>query len=417
MNPLATYLLKVSLAITVVYIAYILFLRKRAAFKLNRTFLLGGLLLSFIIPVVPVTLTSRATPEVNQLLDFNALPLEGAYSTITQTSLQYLPWLSFAYLVGVVVALVPLIHSILWIHSTRKQSSTAIVHGQRAFIGSPLPFSFFGQMFLPSPQIHPAIVDHEHAHIEQKHWIDLIIIELACVVLWFNPIIYLYRRAVVLQHEYLADEAAVSKHGEETYLTTMVSQLSPMLPAFTHFHSKSIKQRITMITQPQSSSKAVYWITLPLVAILFTGFVNYKTVITDPTPNLQGAPSIPPVDLTKVKPGGAGFGIRMHPVLQKEVMHTGIDFILPIGEPVVATLDGVVVESSFDELRGNFITIRHNDTFSTSYFHLDQNVVKTGQRVKQGQTIGQVGNTGNSTGPHLHYEVRKNGVAVEPLVR
>jgi len=106
--------------------------------------------------------------------------------------------------------------------------------------------------------------------------------------------------------------------------------------------------------------------------------------------------------------------MRMHPVLGVARLHTGIDFQSPEGEIVKSTADGIVIENTFDANRGQFVLIKHGDPFSTSYSHLQSATVKVGDEVKTGQTIGYVGNTGLSKGVHLHYEVLKNGEAVDP---
>lgn len=95
--------------------------------------------------------------------------------------------------------------------------------------------------------------------------------------------------------------------------------------------------------------------------------------------------------------------------------HRAIDYAAPIGTPIRATADGIVTFAGRDGPYGNKITIRHNGTYSTNYCHQSKFAVKKGQRVSQGQVIGYVGTTGYSTGPHLHYEMVKNGVKIDPL--
>jgi murein DD-endopeptidase MepM/ murein hydrolase activator NlpD len=97
-------------------------------------------------------------------------------------------------------------------------------------------------------------------------------------------------------------------------------------------------------------------------------------------------------------------------------MHKGLDFAAPTGTPIYAAGDGVVERANRFGAYGNYIRIRHNDTFKTAYAHLNgfAKGIRKGTRVKQGQVIGYVGNTGRSTGPHLHYEVIKNGQKVNP---
>ncbi len=113
----------------------------------------------------------------------------------------------------------------------------------------------------------------------------------------------------------------------------------------------------------------------------------------------------------------SGYGSRVHPVLGYTRMHEGIDFGAPIGTPILAAGDGVVARASVMGGYGNVVDIDHDGTWSTRYGHISRFApgLRPGDRVKQGDVIAFVGNTGRSTGPHLHYEVRRNGQAINPL--
>lgn len=108
---------------------------------------------------------------------------------------------------------------------------------------------------------------------------------------------------------------------------------------------------------------------------------------------------------------------RKHPVLGYTRAHKGVDFRAPTGTPIPAAGAGRVVARSFNRGHGNYVKIRHNGSFETLYAHMSRFAknVKVGTNVKQGQIIGYAGSTGISTGPHLHYEIIKNGVHVNPM--
>ena len=108
------------------------------------------------------------------------------------------------------------------------------------------------------------------------------------------------------------------------------------------------------------------------------------------------------------------FGMRKHPIDGFNKMHQGTDFAAPLGTPIMASGDGVVKKAGWCGGGGNCVKIRHNSTYQTVYAHMSKFArgIKKGVRVKQGQTIGYVGSTGKSTGPHLHYEVIVNGKKV-----
>ena len=111
----------------------------------------------------------------------------------------------------------------------------------------------------------------------------------------------------------------------------------------------------------------------------------------------------------------SGFGYRISPFTGLRQMHEGVDISNRIGTPVIAPADGLVTNIGREWGFGKILVISHGFGFTTRYGHLDRINVKIGQRVKRGQKIAEMGSTGRSTGPHLHYEVRMNGVPVNPM--
>ena len=127
--------------------------------------------------------------------------------------------------------------------------------------------------------------------------------------------------------------------------------------------------------------------------------------------NIRGFLLRTPVDGARVT---SGFGMRMHPLLGYTRMHQGIDFGVPTGTPVYAAGDGVVEEARWAGGYGRWLKLRHSGGWETAYGHLSGWVVHAGAHVRQGQVIAYSGSTGESTGPHLHYEVIKAGVKINP---
>ena len=111
----------------------------------------------------------------------------------------------------------------------------------------------------------------------------------------------------------------------------------------------------------------------------------------------------------------SGFGFRTNPFTTLTQMHEGLDIANRIGTPVIAPSDGIVSDTGKDSAYGNFIVISHGFGINSRFLHLSKILVRPGQRVKRGDKIAEVGTTGKSTGPHLHYEVRVNGIPVNPL--
>ncbi|MGY3932293.1 cell wall endopeptidase [Aeromonas encheleia] len=105
---------------------------------------------------------------------------------------------------------------------------------------------------------------------------------------------------------------------------------------------------------------------------------------------------------------------RLHPVTGKIRPHNGIDYVAPVGTPIMAAGSGSVVAAGYNQFNGNYVFIKHAGNYVTKYLHLSKRTVNKGQRVKQGQTIGNLGGTGRVTGPHLHYEFVVGGVHKNP---
>jgi hypothetical protein len=293
-------------------------------------------------------------------------------------------------------------------------------------------FSFFTLIFIPKLESNPLIIEHEKIHVLHYHWIDLLFAEIASLLLWFNPFMIFYKRAIKVQHEYLADACTVAKgNSVDEYLTCMLQTIqheNSFEPISPFYYSNTLKKRIIMITKnkTQTPFSAGYTLLLPVIGLLLFAF-SERSTSSLPEQALPGAqvvntliydadenkPSIAPVDMSKVTAGSA-YGQRINPLTKKQQMHTGIDFTLPEGEAVMATADGIISESAYNDSRGNYIHIKHSDVYSTQYIHLKSSVVKAGDNITKGQTIGYVGNTGLSVGPHLHYEVLKNGQLVDP---
>jgi murein DD-endopeptidase MepM/ murein hydrolase activator NlpD len=132
---------------------------------------------------------------------------------------------------------------------------------------------------------------------------------------------------------------------------------------------------------------------------------------------LDALPAIRPV---KDQPGtrfSSGFGYRIHPIYKVRKKHPGVDFSAKKGTPIYASADGIVISNDIFGGRGfgKHITISHGFGYHTLYAHMDKAIKKRGQRVKRGDLIGYIGNTGRSTAPHLHYELIKNGRRVNPI--
>lgn len=145
-------------------------------------------------------------------------------------------------------------------------------------------------------------------------------------------------------------------------------------------------------------------------------FDEIEAMVKNKIDMLASIPAILPVSLKDEKVyRSSGYGYRIHPIYKTRKMHAGIDFAGPIGTPIYATGNGKVIKVGTDRGYGKHVIIDHGYSYKTHYAHLSAYTVRRGQKVKRGEIIGFLGNSGRSTGPHCHYEVLKNDIPVNPI--
>lgn len=176
-----------------------------------------------------------------------------------------------------------------------------------------------------------------------------------------------------------------------------------------------------MLTKKRTSSYRLitYAIVLPIIISLFMAFSprsHLQVMQHGKVFSTQEQISLClPIDKKHNFLFESGYGERLHPVLGVRRLHTGIDLVAEEGVPVVSTEEGVVIKAQLAHAWGNIIVVQHDDSYSTSYSHLKSMNVKEGDRVLKGQLIGVVGHTGLSSRDHLHFELHKNGKAIDPV--
>jgi len=130
---------------------------------------------------------------------------------------------------------------------------------------------------------------------------------------------------------------------------------------------------------------------------------------------LAAIPAIQPIANKDLQRIASGFGYRIHPIYKTVRLHTGMDFTAPIGTEIYCTGDGTVIDMDHGSGYGHNVVVDHGFGYRTIYAHMKEIKVRKGQKVKRGDVLGSVGNSGLSTAPHLHYEVVKNGMKVNPI--
>jgi beta-lactamase regulating signal transducer with metallopeptidase domain len=423
------YLLEVSLAVSLILLIYALVLRRYTFFKANRAYLLTGLIISFVLPLISLPVSVSQPASSSLISDLN--PIRSEYVPVlfdTNGASEGLPIyqaLTILYFFGVALSVIRFTSGIVRTVRLKSNSVVSTIDGVRVHLKEGVPtFSFFSAIISAPRNLNDLVLRHEMAHVRQRHWIDLLIVEMCSIVLWFNPVLFFYKRAIKIQHEFLADQGAVLGSSEkiEEYLRCLVrvAHSTNSIPATSLFSAHSIKTRIKMITKNQTPVRytSLYLLVVPVVAFLLFAFQdssNKATKLSEPiyVLTIQNIPTDVPVDVTKVQ-RTFDFGEKFNPVTNKMQHHSGIDFLTNEGENVMATADGIVVDAGFDEIKGNYVMIKHSDQIATQYFHMQRVTVKKGVNIRKGEVIGLVGNTGLSVKNHLHYEVLKNGKAVNP---
>ncbi|WP_299437460.1 M23/M56 family metallopeptidase [uncultured Aquimarina sp.] len=383
---------------------------------------------------IPITNQSIVIPDFDEFLELSQIINEDV-----QTDIEYLEkeWdpihlLSLVYGVGMFICLLRLLLPISQLYKLKKRSKTFVKDGF-CFIAADTPtiFSCFRWIFIPKDKINAidqAILEHEKVHVKLGHTIDLMLTEIYLVVFWFNPFSYLFKKSIRSIHEFQADKLVINNQIKKShYLELLIKNLGAKqnVQLHSYFNHSLIKKRIDMITKTNSNQKNIirYAFLLPILAILFMAFMKPELSTTHITESviteeiiINIPPSIFPIqngsvdDITAIY--GPGFN---HPIKKKKVFHHGIDIRAKVGTPILATGDGTIATAKNKGNWGNLIIISHADGYQTWYAHLQGFNIEENQQVKKGQIIGYSGNTGLSTGPHLHYEVQRNGKRLNPM--
>jgi hypothetical protein len=422
------YLIKSCAYIIAFYTPFILILKHTTFIAINRIYLVSGLLLSFVLPLYTghTAIPGWAPPDfpfIGPIIIQTGSVISPANEPFGSFTIVAL-FIIF-YLVGIAIRLILLTSSIVRILKLKERGEILAYRNLKVVkTNIPVPFSFFNYVFLPRALDDPGILEHETAHVRQYHWIDLLIVELASIILWFNPVMTVYKRSLKQQHEYLADRSAI-KCGIDVgeYLMSIKQQIERTLsfPLVSGFYFQSIKNRINMLTKKRTSAYklAMYTVVLPIIISLLMAFSprkHFQFINHGERDSIQEEISLClPIDKKNSFLLASGYGERRHPVLGVMRLHTGIDLITEEGVPVVAAEEGVVIKAQSENAWGNIVVVQHDDIYSTTYSHLKSINVKEGDKVQKGHVIGLVGHTGLSAKDHLHFELLKNGEAIDPI--
>jgi N-acetylmuramoyl-L-alanine amidase len=282
------YLVKVNLCIVTFYCLYVVFFRSTTFFVLNRIYLTAGLIFSFVIPSLELPVASddlhvtaiqflnpRPVVSDSQHVSDQIAPKRGTFDFSLFLSTCY--WIGFSFVASRLLISIVNIVKLRRNCEKKREQNTSLFESNIT-----QPFTFFYWIFLPKHAISELIIEHEKVHVQQHHWIDLLLAELVHMLLWFNPVMILYKSAIKLQHEYLAD-SEVLKRGVsiESYLQCMLQhiQAENSVRLVHRFFSQTIKNRIIMMTKNKTSRKisVLYFLALPVISLLLISFSLQST--------------------------------------------------------------------------------------------------------------------------------------------
>ena len=475
MSHALKYIIEVIVCSGLFLVAYRWLLAKKVSFGLCRAFIMTSMLLAVGIPVMNVPLFPEKTFDQQKDLigfDFIEEELDGTagYPAVETQVQEAVANETAPHSVGfdikaatgiaassiyILVALASLgltVYNIIKIQRLRRRSR--LTHTAEYTLAEhediKTPFSFLMTIFIGfdyEPWERLQILTHEASHIRHRHSFERISLSILRSLFWFNPFFWMAEKDLEEVQEWEADKDVLNEGYElKTYRKTIFKQLFGYNPDITCGLNHSLtKQRFIMMTQSHRGKGA--WLrlaaTLPVIAATFFAFgcgtkqaemTEVSTNLTDGT-EATYIDMCPPCDATvsnEFKAGGAGRS------------HTGIDYVLNEGDPVYATADGEVSAITRDDSNGLMLTLKHADGYETRYAHLSNVYIYTeisfegpnvkvnkvssistdadhsdltvtgGGKVYKGQLIGFAGSTGRATGPHLHFEVRKNGNPIDP---
>ncbi len=283
MEQFAAYLLRSALWLSVFALVWVVFLRNERYFTLKRFYLLSGILASFLLPLVTFRYNVEVPVPASQLMVMSeqAVPATAAETDPLATLLRML---FLAYLAGAVFIICRMAFQIIPLlahaekQSKRNEGRANIITSTKA---SP-SFSFFNYVFI-NPNVDEDqrrdILNHEMAHVRQKHWIDLIIAELLCTIQWINPLAWIWARIIRQNHEYLADSSALqSSTNPAVYRATLLNHIldSRVFTLSNSFNQSINKKRFDMMKQKISSPyrKMRVLFVLPVMALLMYAFAE-----------------------------------------------------------------------------------------------------------------------------------------------
>ncbi|AUP80965.1 M56 family metallopeptidase [Flavivirga eckloniae] len=290
------YLLKVSAVITIFYIIYKVFLQRDTFFESNRGFLLLGLLVSFSVPFLIIPIYTEYTPvsaPISITSYDNSLDSMVVESKAIAEPFNILDYLPLVYVIGVIfffirfaIQLISL-SKLIFKNKSERQSRLKFIKTSSTIS----PFSFFNWVVYNPDQFNDTelnqIITHEKVHAQQYHSIDILLAQISCIILWFNPFIWLYNKSIKQNLEFIADHITQCKLScKKSYQTTLLKTSMPshQMALSNNFYNSLIKKRIIMLHKSKSKKINLikYAFVIPLLTIFLMSFNTSEVYVENP---------------------------------------------------------------------------------------------------------------------------------------
>lgn len=430
MIDLGVYFAESAVGLGLFYILYRFLLQRDTLFALHRFYLIGAVIFSLTIPLFNFAIGLNNEFGAGVLIEdaaFGRRIIQSSNEVALNSGsneIDVFPTPNFLYYAALIY-LTGLILSLGRISLSLSRMAGLIRHSEKRTSGSfrlvllddhKPPFSFFNYVFLNKSDLgqekFEKIISHERIHAEQLHSVDIIFLELTTAFLWFNPLIYVYKKSIKEVHEYLADRGALSSGQDRlSYLDVLLKQTMQQQNVMlaSSYKQSLTKKRLKMMMKTKSGRIAGLKVcaVLPVVAFLSLNFalaINMQSTDADDDAALYADEEFPEYEeeLVLAPPisGGNISVIASSESMKKEERNgkveyrMSVDIQAPAGSPVLAAGNGMVFKVGTDEAGKKYIVLDHQGGYMTSYSGLGRliDVVKTtGTRVTQGEVIGYLG--------------------------
>lgn len=398
----------------------------------------GALLLAFcpLLPVpegiefsaIPVAITLPSLPE--SILPMSASQLTGSELSVPNNGTAIFLW--SCYIAEVLFLLSKLLYQYTGLHRVCRSAEVIKLGRHRCYQlpagGSPFVFGVFKPRVyvpeefkaLPATE-QQALLYHELTHISCGDHLAVLAWRLVVILSWFNPFIRLMEKQFVRSMEFRCDQITLDRNGlcRKYYARALLNSLkrstqssAAMMPGFSsrNLGAEDYKKRFLLIMNSHKRSGVM--LLLALMVTLFSGILFAKVQYSAAPIQNSESWAYPLAD-THIT---SGFGHVSR--LRQYKKHGGVDFGAPKGTPITPVADGLVViadQTSLSKNYGKVVVLQHANGYESLYAHLSEIKVQPGMKVYKGQTIGLVGATGKTTGPHLHLEIIKEDKRLDPL--